>query len=149
MEDLPPYDFDQTTAGWSSLDQEGKYLEAAEAIELYVHKNLDSIANQSKVSVQTMFFHAGQEYAMAGPEQYQKAIAMMKNSYKKDLSWNMYVDGSIAFLSGNALMLEESAESLFLFSIQNSDLAANAELLKSFAVGLSQGSTYAKVYQLL
>jgi hypothetical protein len=146
MNELTPYDFDQTSQGWPLLDHDGKYLEAAEAIDSYITSNEVKIADQDKISIQTLFFHAGQEYAMAGKQYYSQAIKMMQKSYKSSQDWNLYVDGSIAFLSEDQLKLKESINKLSELAQTNDKLVANANLLQSFLDGMTDNLSYASIY---
>lgn len=146
MNELSPYEFDQTDKGWPALDSEGKYLEAAEAIKFYIDSNKDKIANQNEVSIQTLFFHAGQEYAMEGGEYYPRAIEMMKKSYKSSESWNIYVNGSIAFLSADQSKLKVCSDELAKLASTDNELAANANILRAFQDGISHGFSYASIY---
>lgn len=61
MDELNPFDFDQSDKGWRLLDRQGKFLEAAKAIESYIASHKKVIETQTQVSLQTMYFHAGQE----------------------------------------------------------------------------------------
>jgi len=146
MNELRPYDFDQTDAGWPSLDGERRYLEAAKAIESYIDSNKAKIAGQSDVSIQTLYFHAGQEYAMEGEQHYSLAIEMMRKSYKSSEGWNIYVDGSIAFLSHDELKLEACIEKLAALANIDDELVANANILQALIDGAANGLTYATIY---
>ena len=146
MNDLSPYDFDQTHKGWPSLDRQGKYLGAATAIVSYIDANQPRIAKQNEVSIQTLFFHAGQEYAMGGKQYYRQAIEMMKKSYKSNEGWNEYVNGSIAFLSGDMSVLKVHANKLTELANENSDLTMNAHILWKFVDGIANDLSYVTIY---
>lgn len=144
MNDLSPYDFDQTDSGWPALDRQGKYLEAAEAIEAYIAANQALIQSQKEVSLQTLHFHAGQEYAMA--DEYEKAIEHMKRAYKDRPDWDVYVDGTIAFLAADSTRLKEASTHLQRLAEEDQRLRANARLLADFLRALPADQTYADVY---
>lgn len=89
--------FDQDlSGGWRQLANAGCDVEAANLIRDW------RTARQSKASI--LFWHEGQLRANAG--QTSRAISLFKKSRKskeKDagFGWNLYVDGTIAFLRGN------------------------------------------------
>lgn len=144
---LDPYEFDQTDAGWSSLDKQGLYIEAARIIELYIDKKSDVINNQSSVSIQTIHFHAAQEYAMAGVEHYPTAVMHCKQAYKDEEAWNTYVNGTIAFLSHNSKQLAENTKKLKKLASANAKLEFNAQLLQKFLDSLQNGKrSYGEMY---
>ncbi len=64
------------------------------------------------MSVQTMHFHAGQEYAMSGENNYDKAIDNFTHAYKSQGEWDAYVEGTIAFLRKDEASLEKAAKKL-------------------------------------
>ncbi|MFA6122440.1 hypothetical protein [Sphingomonas sp.] len=86
--------FDQDiTGGWRKLELDGCEVEAANLIRDWrmAHKATESI----------LFWHEGQLRADIG--QTAAAIALFQQSYKTvqqdhGLGWNLYVDGTIAFL---------------------------------------------------
>lgn len=145
--DLSPHDFDQTSNGWSKLDKKGLYLEAAQLIERYIESNAMRIEQQSEVSIQTLHFHAGQEYAMAGEAYYAQAIEHMERSYKSSEGWNLYVEGTLAFLSKDQATLSEASIKLSNLADSEQALLANALLLKNFSASLLfKKHDYAEVY---
>jgi hypothetical protein len=86
--------FDQDmTGGWRKLEEDGCEEEAADLVRDWriMHKSRDSI----------LFWHEGQLRADIG--QTAAAIALFRRSYKTvkqdhGMGWNLYVDGTIAFL---------------------------------------------------
>lgn len=94
--DLTPHEFDQTDQGWRQLDGSCDYIGAARAIEEYIQANRSHITTNP--SLATMYFHAGQEYAMAGEVWYERAVACFEKSTKGDNAWDLYVQGTIAYL---------------------------------------------------
>lgn len=147
MTDLDPYTFDQTDDGWVKLDKQGDYLGAAKIIEEYIQKNESLIKAQDKVSLQTIHFHAGQEYAMSGEASYEKAIEHFNQAFKGYESWDIYVDASIAFLNKDVAKLQENADKLDSLATNNDSLRQNATLLRSFLTALKNNSySYAEVY---
>ena len=147
MDELSPYEFDQTHQGWRLLDSEQKFLEAAKAIELYIASHLEEIRNQNLVSAQTMYFHAGQEYAMAGIEYYRQAVFNFKKSYKSNPGWDIYVEGTIAFLEKNADALQKAADKLVLLAETDKSITANSQLLRQFLKALPAKRDYATIYE--
>ena len=77
---LTPYDFDQSDRGWRALDRNMEYLTAAHVIESYLNANETRLLEQYEVSIQTVHFHAGQEFAMAGAKYYGNAIEHFRQS---------------------------------------------------------------------
>jgi hypothetical protein len=94
---MTPKDFDQSPEGWRALDEKQRYLEASELILSYIRQNRHDITGMNP-SLQVMYFHAGQEYAMAGEKHYENAIECFEYAYMESTKWNLYVEGTIAFL---------------------------------------------------
>jgi len=140
------FTFDQTEKGWRNLDNQGKYLEAAKLIEDYLKQNLKPINNQHKVSVQTIHFHAGQEYAMAGKQYYPRAIEHFAQAQKGRPDWDLYVKGSIAFLQQDKNKLTACAKELTKIANRAAQHKPNARLLQRFLKGLESDSTYSEAY---
>ena len=90
--------FDQTLpdGGWRSLYERGCYEEAAELIREWRHEKRDHKS--------ILYTHEGQMRAYAG--QTEQAIALLRLTYKPmdedaGFGWNFYMDGTIAFLTGD------------------------------------------------
>lgn len=143
---MSPYDFDQSPQGWQSLDAQGKYLEAAQLIEEYLSKNEGVIAAQNEVKIQTIRFHAGQEYAMCGPGYYPKAIEFFEQSKKGREAWDIYVDGTIAFLKDDGTVLTECTVKLGQIAKDDPQQQANYELLERYAEALEHDRPYSTAY---
>ena len=100
--------FDQDMdGGWRPLAARECYFEAAELIQKWreTHRAEDS----------TLYWHEGQMRASAG--QYPQAISLFEASrHPADLDrkwgWNLYVDGSIAFLRGDMDALRSARDKL-------------------------------------
>ncbi len=133
---LDPYAFDQSEAGWRNLDVQGNFLGAAKLIERYLELNQQVILDQSRVSIQSFHFHAGQEYAMAGSAHFGRASSHFSQSYKSDMGWNIYVDGTLAYLAKDAAKLGECADALLRLAEAEPAYEQNALLLRSFHNGL-------------
>ena len=93
---LPEQDFDQSMAGWRSLDVKGCYLHAAQILGLY--------RRQHNSENYLLAWHEGQMLAYYGDND--KAIELFRAAKRPevnivDAAWNIYVYGSIAFLQGN------------------------------------------------
>ncbi len=85
--------FDQSAEGWRSLETRGCDVAAANLISGWraAHKS----------SSMLLFWHEGQLRANAGDER--RAIGLFERSYKTEeedagFGWNLYVDGTLAFL---------------------------------------------------
>lgn len=99
---LPLNDFDQTSAGWRSLDAEGCEAVVAEAIARYRVQNREALAGQD---TGTLVWHEGQLRAAAG--QNEAAIALMLEGRDgEDEALQPYVDASVAFLRQDRPALE-------------------------------------------
>jgi hypothetical protein len=138
--EMTPYDFDQTDAGWRSLDKEGRYLEAAGTIEQFIGKRRSDITTNP--SIQTLHFHAGQEYATAGPKYYEEALHCFSSAYKDRPEWDAYVAGTRAFLYKDQRALDNAVEEL---ASLNDD---NVMILIRFASALRKGDySYRRNYE--
>lgn len=99
---LPLNDFDQTDAGWRSLDKEGCEAVVAETIARYRVQNRDALAGQD---TGTLIWHEGQLRAAAG--QNEAAIALMLEGRDQESeALQPYVDASVAFLRQDRPALE-------------------------------------------
>jgi hypothetical protein len=101
-------EFDQNPdTGWRKVAEPGCEEVAADLIiDWRTHHN-----RQDKM----LFWHEGQLRAEAG--QYQSAVALFKLSRKtraedRGWGWNIYVNGSIAFLQGNKRALQKAKRNL-------------------------------------
>ena len=100
--------FDQDmTGGWRQLSNDGCDVEAADLIRLWreAHASQDSL----------LFWHEGQLRANAG--QTEAAILLFERSRKTPAEdagygWNLYVDGTLAFLRSDRAGLESVREEL-------------------------------------
>ena len=91
---LPLEEFDQTPAGWRSLDAEGCEAVGADAIARYRVLNREALAGQE---TGTLIWHEGQLRAAAG--QTEAAIALMLEGRDQESdAIQPYVDASVAFL---------------------------------------------------
>ena len=101
------FDQDIPDGGWRGFSKAGCYEEAAELIRAWRHEKRDHAS--------ILYWHEGQMRAYAG--QTKQAIALFKLTYDsqdKDagFGWNHYVDGTIAFLSGDRDRLDTAIERL-------------------------------------
>jgi len=91
---LPLQEFDQTPAGWRSLDAEGCEAVGADAIARYREVNRQALAGED---TGTLIWHEGQLRAAAG--QTETAIALMLEGRDEESdALQPYVDASVAFL---------------------------------------------------
>jgi hypothetical protein len=134
--DMTPKDFDQSAEGWRALDEKQKYLEASELILSYIKQNHNNITGMNP-SLQVMYFHAGQEYAMAGEEHYESAAECFECAYMESTKWNLYVKGTIAFLKQDKKTLIQTI----------AGQAMNSNVLVQFLHALEKGdNSYRKNY---
>ncbi len=100
---LDQQSFDQAPTGWRELARSGCYLVAADIIRDWRQLNAASDTILS--------WHEGQMRANAN--HYSEAISLFRQSRKKPSAemaeaWNIYVDGSIAFLQADLRALERA-----------------------------------------
>ena len=105
--------FDQSPGGgFRRLSDEGKYLEAANLIDLYEKERKD-LKQWQRVNLR---FHAGQLYAFA--EEKDLALAHFKTAFNakepsdSPMKWNAYVRATIAFLERDRETLAASREEI-------------------------------------
>lgn len=103
---------------------------------------------QKSLSKETMYFHAGQEYAMEGDRYYENAINSFTKSFKDNqLEWNLYVKGTIAFLKRDRENLLEVLEELSKLTNEHNPHYPNFVLLQNFVKGLEQENySYRDIY---
>ena len=105
---LPLHDFDQTPAGWRSLDAEGCEAVGADAIARYREVNRERLANED---LGTLIWHEGQLRAAAG--QTDAAIALMLEGRDGESeAIQPYVDATVAFLRQDRAALLDAHERL-------------------------------------
>lgn len=104
--------FDQDmTGGWRGLSNRGCTAEAADLIRDWRTAHPADRPDAATI----LFWHEGQLRAELG--QTEEAIALFERSRKSEemdrgWGWNLYVDGSIAFLRGNRPGLERARAAL-------------------------------------
>ena len=100
-------DFDQNPeTGWRALPD--CYSDIAELIIAYIARNRSELTEDQILILQ---WHAGQDFALDG--NYKSAIEWMEKCFRSgeyyhDVSWNLYVQGTLAFLRKDASTLEKS-----------------------------------------
>jgi hypothetical protein len=104
---LDQQSFDQSPSGWRQLEVPGCYRKAADLIRYWRRAH----SSDSKM----LLWHEGQNRAKAG--QVRGAVRLFKASRKGEseemaVPWNLYVDGSIAFLKRDRVALEGSRSAL-------------------------------------
>ena len=106
--DLPQDRFDQDMAGgWRELSTRGCEREAADLIRDW--------RNRHRTDSRILTWHEGQLRANIG--QTGQAVALFRQSYDPPLEdpglgWNLYVDGSIAFLNADRAALQTARDRL-------------------------------------
>ena len=117
---LPLQDFDQTPAGWRSLDAEGCEAVGAEAIARYREVNREALANQD---LGTLIWHEGQLRAAAG--QTEAAIALMLEGRNEESdAIQPYVDATVAYLRRDREALLAARERLLALPVPDYFAAA-------------------------
>ncbi len=99
--------FDQDPGGgWRALASKGCDREAADLIRDWRLRHNDS--------TYMLFWHEGQSRAFSGD--YEAAINLFEQSRRPTgedpIGWNLYVDGSVAFLRGDMVRLQAARERL-------------------------------------
>lgn len=117
---LPLHDFDQTPAGWRSLDAEGCEAVGADAIARYREINRERLASED---LGTLIWHEGQLRAAAG--QTDAAITLMRESRnEKSEAIQPYVDATVAFLQRDLEALLAARERLLGLPVPDYFVAA-------------------------
>jgi hypothetical protein len=99
---LPLHEFDQTDAGWRSLDAAGCEAVAAETIARYRVQNREALAGQD---AGTLVWHEAQLHAAAGQTDAAIALMLEVRDAESD-AIQPYVDASVAFLRQDRPALE-------------------------------------------
>ena len=117
---LPLHEFDQTPAGWRSLDAEGCEAVGADAIARYREANRQALAGED---LGTLVWHEGQLRAAAG--QPDAAIALMLESRREESeAIQPYVDATVAFLRRDRQALLAARERLLALPVPDYFAAA-------------------------
>lgn len=125
---LPLHEFDQTDAGWRSLDAEGCEALAAETIARYRIQNREALAGQD---TGTLVWHEGQLRAAAG--QTDAAIVLMLEGRDAESDATQpYVDASIAFLRHDRPALEAAYARLMALPVPEAFARAVARFAASY-----------------
>lgn len=105
---LPLHDFDQTDAGWRSLDAKGCEAVVADGIALYRAENASRLATED---TGTLDWHEGQLRAAAG--QTDSAISIMEAGLDASTdAIRPYHEATIAFLKRDRVALEAARDRL-------------------------------------
>lgn len=91
---LPLQEFDQTPAGWRSLDADGCEAVGADAIARYREINREALAAED---VETLIWHEGQLRAAAGQTEAAIPLLLHGRDAQSDAT-QPYVDATVAFL---------------------------------------------------
>lgn len=123
-------DFDQDrNGGWRSYSyKEGCKAQAAELLKSYQKRQED----QFRQNRSTLRWHTGQVLAATG--EYADAINYFKQTYKDNSEypeWNLYVDGTIAFLEKDKTRLQDARNALALIPVPEELKQARRQFLKS------------------
>ncbi|MGQ2983279.1 hypothetical protein [Flavobacterium sp.] len=102
----PQTQFDSDTCCWRKISAEGKHHESAELIVNYI-KNSQNAENK-----QSLNWHAGQMYAMAGEGR--QAVKYIKKTYDSFYKWLGGEDGKgwYYFAKGTVAFIERDKEKL-------------------------------------
>jgi hypothetical protein len=110
---LPLHDFDQTPAGWRSLDAEGCEAVGADAIARYRELNREALANED---LGTLIWHEGQLRAAAG-QMDAAIILMLAGRDEESDAIQPYVDATVAFLQRDREALLAARERLLALPV--------------------------------
>ena len=127
--------FDQDMqGGWRTYGNQLKFELAAGLIEEYI--GLHPEIEEGQLSV--MKWHAGQMYALA--DKNEKAIPFMEASKKEEdvMSWNTYVEATIAFLKKDKELLAQKREELEMNSVMPAASDKNLILIKKLEANLEK-----------
>lgn len=127
--------FDQDmNGGWRTYGNQLEFELAAGLIEEYM--TLHPKIEDDQLSV--MKWHAGQMYALA--DKNEKAISFMEASKKEEdvMSWNTYVDATIAFLKKDKQLLAEKREELEKNSVMPAASDKNLILIKKLEANIDK-----------
>jgi hypothetical protein len=111
--------FDQTEgSGWRPLHDAHCYIEAAGLLRDWQerhHGDFDATNPRDRFIVEFLRWHEGQMWANAGRNDL--ALPLLESTHKKgenprDLAWDVYVEGTLAFLRRNRLGLEAAITEL-------------------------------------
>lgn len=117
---LPLHEFDQTPAGWRSLDAEGCEAVGADAIAAYREMNREALAGED---LGTLIWHEGQLRAAAG--QTEAAIALMLETRDRESdAIQPYVDATVAYLRRDREALLAARERLLALPVPDYFAAA-------------------------
>ncbi|MBL9132059.1 MAG: hypothetical protein JNG86_12725 [Verrucomicrobiaceae bacterium] len=111
LKQLAWHEFDQTKSKyWRELADVRRFKEAAELIEkmISLHPELD------RINASNLHFHAGQCWAMAGEKEHALTHLRLAQHHTQvgGLLWDVYVDGTAAFLKGDKRELLNAHERL-------------------------------------
>jgi hypothetical protein len=125
---LPLHDFDQTDAGWRSLDAEGCEAVSAETIARYRVQNREALAGQD---AGTLVWHEAQLRAAAGQTDVAIALMLEVRDAESD-AIQPYVDASIAFLRRDRQALEAAYARLMALPVPASFARAAERFAASY-----------------
>lgn len=110
---LSLHEFDQTPAGWRSLDAEGCEAVGADAIALYREMNREALAGED---LGTLIWHEGQLRAAAG--QTEAAIPLLLEGRDRESEGDrLYAEATVAFLRQDREALQEARDHLLAMPV--------------------------------
>ncbi len=127
--------FDQDmNGGWRTCANQQEFELAAGLIEEYIE--LHPEIEKGELSV--MKWHTGQMYALA--DKNDKAIPFMEASKKDDdvMSWNTYVEATVAFLKKDKELLAQKREELEKNSVMPAASDKNLILIKKLEANIDK-----------
>lgn len=126
--ELPYRAFDQDfTGGWRAVSAKpGCDRAAGELTAAYLqHVKLESF--QARI----VRWHAGQTFADAGD--LARALSFFQQAYDQDLdrgrAWNLYVDGTIAFVRADRAALDAATDALAAMPVSEEEIASRRQFL--------------------
>ncbi len=122
--EMTPAEFDQDmVGGWRVVaDKPGCELIAASLIEAYINKN------DIEPAEGVMHWHVGQLFALGGDSE--AAISWLEAAATPgNLAWNLYVDGTVAFLRQDRPALETARDALAGVEVSEAEKASRRQFL--------------------
>ena len=124
---MPLHDFDQTEAGWRSLDAKGCERQTADAILQYRTANAQALGDEGE----TLVWHEGQLRASAGETGEAIRLMLIGRERESDAT-QPYTDATIAFLRRDRAALLAARERLVALPMPEAFARASARYAASY-----------------
>ncbi len=117
--------FDQDMqGGWRLIARDENCLEAA-AITIKAYINYSH--PRAPENIRILRWHSGQ--LLAGTDKTEDAVAFFRGTYSDDVEWNLYVDGTIAFLQSDKQALKAARDTLAARPVSEEEKEARRQFL--------------------